>query len=399
MPGGVSAINRMRRADSGQVSCAMDDPHGTGIVLYDFLHCRGGAEQVTLVLARGLPDADLCFGYRDPEHFPDEALRGLRCFDLGVRVQFPGARTLAGVWAYRRRTGFLSHYAWAIYAGSVAPEAVYNHRTGLNIYYCHTVPRFAYDLRSYYEKTGPLRQRLGTRIIGPWIRRRYPRALRRMDVIIANSENVRRRLADFVGVAAQVIHPPCDVDGNRWMGQGDYYLSTARLEPLKRVELVVEAFRRMPDLRLIVASGGGEEERLRALAADAGNIEITGWLDHTQLSALVGHCIATIYIPRDEDFGMSPVESLAAGKPVIGVAEGGLLETVVDGQSGRLIAAGPTVADVIAAVRGMSPDRAAAMRESCEQRASAFSEQQFLRKIGQVISSRVQVRAGAPSDG
>ena len=220
-----------------------------------------------------------------------------------------------------------------------------------------------------------------------------------MDLIIANSENVRKRLAQFVGVAAQVIHPPCDVDGHRWLGQRDYYLSTARLEPLKRVELLIEAFRRMPDLRLVVASGGSEEKRLRALAADADNIEFTGWLDRAQLRTLIGHCIATLYIPRDEDFGMSPVESLAAGKPVIGVAEGGLLETVADGQSGQLIAGEPTIDDIIAAVRGMSPGRAASMRALCEQRATAFSEQRFLQQIGQVISSGLRVSTGVLTNG
>jgi glycosyltransferase involved in cell wall biosynthesis len=355
-----------------------------GIVLYDFLHCRGGAEAVSLVLAQGL-QADLGFGYRDTVHFPDNDLKHLNCIDLRISARFPGARTFAGIWAYRHRTAFLSRYSWVVYSGSVAPAAVYNHRGGFNVYYCHTVPRFAYDLRRYYEASGPLLQRAGTRLLGPWVRAHYSNALQRMDVVIANSENVRGRLQRYLGVDARVIHPPCDVTGYRWRGQGDYYLSTARLEPYKRVDLVLQAFRAMPTRRLLITSGGSQENALRQMAAGAPNIEFTGWVDRERLRGLIGNCIATLYIPKDEDFGMSPVESLAAGKPVIGVAEGGLLETLEPEQSAILIPPPPSVADVVTAVEAMSTRRALAMREACERRAARFSADRFLERVRAVV--------------
>ena len=74
--------------------------------------------------------------------------------------------------------------------------------------------------------------------------------------------------------------------------------------------------------------------RIKRIAKDAQNIEVQGWIDEERLSNLIGRCISTIYIPRDEDYGISPVESMAAGKPVIGVREGGVLETVVHGETG-----------------------------------------------------------------
>jgi glycosyltransferase involved in cell wall biosynthesis len=357
-----------------------------GIVLYDFLLCRGGAESVTLEMARGLPNADLCFGFRDKAHFPDPALDGLRYFDLGVRVRFSGARTLSGLRVYRKKTAFMQGYDWAIYSGYLAPEAVYSHPVGLNIYYCHTVPRFAYDLHSDYLGRLAHWQRPFFGVLVAQVRRRYTQAISRMDRIIANSENVQHRLREHLGVRSEVIYPPCDLASYRWSGQGDYYLSTARLEPPKRVNLIVKAFRQMPDKRLLVCSGGSEMSRLLRLTAGADNISFTGWVSNARLAELMGRAIATLYIPQDEDFGISPVESMAAGKPVIGVAEGGILETVVDRQTGILVTKEPTIRDIVRAVMNLTIDRAAAMRRACEERAQQFTRERFLDQMRRVIS-------------
>jgi len=99
---------------------------------------------------------------------------------------------------------------------------------------------------------------------------------------------------------------------------------------------------------------------------------------------LIGKAIATIYIPIEEDFGMSPVESMAAGKPVIGVAEGGLLETVVNGETGVLIE-NVSVDAVVEAVFVMSKDKALTMRAACENRAQLFRTEVFLEKMREVV--------------
>jgi glycosyltransferase involved in cell wall biosynthesis len=207
-----------------------------------------------------------------------------------------------------------------------------------------------------------------------------------MDVVLANSENVRRRLARDVGVDARVVYPPVDVAGYRWLGDEGYFLSTGRLEPLKRVDRLIAAFSGMPDQRLVVTSGGSELPRLKALAAGAPNIHFTGWLDPAELARWMGEARATLYIPVDEDFGMSPVESMAAGKPVIGVAEGGLLETVVDGETGVLLDPACEVDEVREAVRGMTAARASEMRGAAEARAQDFSEPRFLEAMQAVLA-------------
>jgi len=357
------------------------------VVLYDFLLCHGGAEHVSLALHHGLPDSELWVAFRDPSVFPDSELAGMRWRPLGSTplLKARGWRTLSGLKTFRRRTGDISAFTWALFSGSNAPVAVRHRPNGGNLYYCHTLPRFAYDLHEWYLGLLPAWQRPAFRWLAGYVRRHYESALAQMDTLIANSENVRDRLQRYLGLDAEVIHPPCDVEEYWWQGQGDFYLSTARLEPYKRVDRIIEAFRAMPAKKLVVASGGSDEGRLRRLAEGASNIEFTGWISDQELKRLVGNAVATVYVPKDEDFGISPVESMAAGKPVIGSAEGGLLETVVHRETGVLVPADPSPAAIAEAVGELSPERAREMRPACERRVKGFSRERFLEEIRRAI--------------
>ncbi|WP_204353717.1 glycosyltransferase [Salinisphaera orenii] len=365
----------------------------SGVIAYDFLFCRGGAEEVTLALARGLEGLDVCVGFRDLVVFPDEALGGIRVRPLGrpPSLAFRAWRTLSGLHAFRHRAGFLADYDWAVFSGSNAPVAVHHRPAGRNLYYCHTLPRFAYDLFDWYLAALPAWQRPAFRLLARYVRREYERALGRMDRVIANSANVQDRLWRYLGIDAEVVHPPVDTAGFRWREQGGYFLSTARLEPYKRVDRIIEAFRCMPERELVVASGGSDEPRLRRLAAGAANIRFAGWQSDEGLRELVGNALATVYVAKDEDFGMSPVESMAAGKPVVAAAEGGLLETVVDGETGVLVPADPAPEDLIVAVERLTPEVALGTRPVCENRAEAFGVDRFVHRMRELIEATGRV--------
>lgn len=233
------------------------------------------------------------------------------------------------------------------------------------------------------------------------LERGYRQALQRADLIVANSQTIQRRLHEYLGVESEIIHPPVHTRSLRWLAPGDYYLSTARLDPLKRVDRIIDAFLHMPERRLVVVSGGRDEARLRRRAGNAPNIVFTGWVGDSALRELLGRCIATLYIPVDEDFGISPVESMAAGKPVIGVREGGLRETVVHGSTGWLLDPRPETDDVIAAVRACTVERAQAMRAACERRALLFSDEVFETKLramlDRVAAAKYLDRSAKPS--
>jgi glycosyltransferase involved in cell wall biosynthesis len=143
----------------------------------------------------------------------------------------------------------------------------------------------------------------------------------------------------------------------------------------------------MPEHKLVVASGGSQYDALRRIAGSASNIHFTNWVTDEELSRLMGNAVACLYISTDEDFGMSPVEAMAAEKPVVGVAAGGLLETVVPGETGILLSPRPTPSEISAAIKELSPEKAASMRTKCRQRAEAYSESRFLAVMSQLVYS------------
>ena len=354
------------------------------IVLHDYFESAEGGGRLSLTLAR-LLEADLAYGYKKKDHpfFARSDFFG-REFTISSASVIPVWKQYTIAKAFAQRTGFLQGYNLAIYSGFYAPLAILNYGATRNIYYCHTPPRFMYDQREFYFKQIP---RICHPVLKSFIRYlqpRYEKAVAKMDVVVTNSVNVQKRIKHYLDVDSIVVHPPCDTKRFKWLGQGDYYLSMARLDPLKRVDLIVRAFVQMPDKKLVVCSGGSEFATLRKIAAGADNIVFSGWCSDNELTDLVGNAIATIYIPQDEDFGMSPVESMAAGKPVIGVAEGGLLETIKPFETGLLLPAELGVELLCDAVNKMTRSYALAMRESCERQALLFREDVFSREMRSV---------------
>lgn len=355
---------------------------GKSAVLYDYMQVKGGAESVTLTLCNEMPDMDLVTAFMSPEVFPQAPIAEERIKTLVSPTTRPGWQVLKSALAFEHKTQFLEDYETLIFSGSVAPLAVKNSRATKNICYCHTPPRFLYDLREYYLEAATKLQKPFLKALINYLQPRYEDAMSRMDVIFANSVNVQTRLKKYLNLEAEVLYPPCDTDGFEWMSEGDYFLSTARLEPLKRVEVIIEAFKEMPHKRLVVASGGSQFGALMQLASGSHNISFTGWVSDDELRRLVGNCIATIYVPKDEDFGISPIQSVAAGKLVIGVDEGGVAETIRNGIQGMLIPAPPSAArirEAVAAIENFKP-------ELCSLNAENFpSRQMFIAKLSRSL--------------
>lgn len=358
------------------------------LVAHDYFAIRGGGERLVLELAAGL-GADVMTAFRTPESYsPDVFPEGLIDLDLAPTLRRRGIGALAMAGAFARARDRAARYETRIFSGTCAPFAAPARAAGgRNVLYCHTPPRVLYDKRGYYLERASLPRRVATLTVGEAFRVAYERQVARMDVIVANSRTVQERIRRYLGRDSVVVHPPCDTERFRWIEQGDFYLSTARLTGLKRIEVIVDAFKRLHGKRLVVASGGDLETELRARAAGAPNITFTGWIDDATLVDLMGRAIATVYVPMDEDFGMSPVESMSAGKPVIGVAEGGLRETVVDGETGVLLPPGFDAEALAAAVEALTAARALAMRETCEARAGAFTRERFLEGVRRALGT------------
>lgn len=356
-----------------------------GIVLYDFFRTLGGAERVAAELVNYY-HADIALGFdKVGEQLLHTGSLSNHKFDFAANCSFLPFQLMRLVYVFYYKAKFVNNYDWVIYSGNYAPLAVRHQKKGKRILYCHTPLRFIYDLKSYYEDlySGFMKPLLA--LFVDILKPLYENAFHSMDIILANSENVKKRIEHYLGTNATVVHPPCPVEGKVWNEPQGYYLSLARLEHYKRVDLLVKAFMKMPDKKLVVASGGSEYEKLKFLAAEAKNIYFTGWLPQDELDKLISHCIASLYIPIDEDFGMSPVESMAAGKPVIGVEEGGLLETVIPGETGILISSPPHDEAIIEAVGELTSLKALTMKDACQQRAQLFNKSEFFRKIDKYL--------------
>lgn len=205
-------------------------------------------------------------------------------------------------------------------------------------YYCHTPPRYMFDFRETYVSHFPAIVRPFVNRIFDYQARRYIQTLDRFDTIFTNSRNTHDRLLHFCHRESTILYPPTDT--RRFSPRDDrreeieryrvvlpltsYFLSFSRLSPPKRVDLVVRAFQDMPDKNLVFTYGANDPEKRRILAMCEGHANIfpIPAPRDDEFISLVAGATANIYIPVDEDFGMSPVESMSCGVPVIGVREG-----------------------------------------------------------------------------
>lgn len=229
----------------------------------------------------------------------------------------------------------LHNYDLVITSASALIKGVLVQPAALNICYCHTPTRYLWsDAHSY---TSDLPQPTWVKKILPvflsYLRQWDYLAAQRVDYYVANSHFVADRIAKYYRRESQVIYPP--VNTKLWgepVPPEKYFLIVARLRPYKKVDLAIKAFNKL-NIPLKVIGYGEQAAELKAMAKS--NIEFLGNLDDETKAYYMAHAQALIY-PQEEDFGITAVESMACGRPVIAYAAGGATETVIDGLSGKL---------------------------------------------------------------
>ncbi len=231
----------------------------------------------------------------------------------------------------------LRNYDVILSSSHAVAKGVLTTHEQLHITYCHTPIRYAWDLYFEYIETSGL-----NRGLKGWFARWILHNIRKFDFIsasrpdyyIANSNFVRKRIKKIYRRDAIVIYPPVDVDKfSIAKRKEDYYLVISRLVPYKKVDLVVNAFRNLPDRKLLVIGEGPELKKIKKIAGK--NVEFLGYQKFEDLADYLSKAKALIH-PQIEDFGIVPVEAMASGTPVIAYARGGASETVVDGKTGIL---------------------------------------------------------------
>jgi glycosyltransferase involved in cell wall biosynthesis len=245
-----------------------------------------------------------------------------------------------------------------------------------------------YDQReAVMQRLGPM-ARLAARL---WIGFQRPydrRAVAHADRIVAISQNVRRRIAHYYGREAEVVYPPVATSRFRFQEVGDTWLSVGRLYPEKRIDLLFEIFRQLPKEKLILVGGhavGDRAVRYLAHLKAPSNVTMTGEITDDALVDLYATCRGLITAAVDEDFGITPVEAMAAGKCVLATDEGGYRETVVDGKTGFLLP--PDASAFARKIRELETSTLRSMRGVCIARAQSFDEAVFLQRMRALVSS------------
>lgn len=262
-------------------------------------------------------------------------------------------------------------------------------RTGpqtTHLCYCHTPIRYLWSDSDRYisELPYPAPVKRLIKLWRPRLRRADLRAAREVDQFLANSQHIAGRIKKYYGRDSQIIHPPVDIDQFAPSdARGDYFLVATRLEPYKRVDLAIAACAEA-GLPLKIMGSGTDERRLRGLAGPA--VEFTGRVSDQARGRLFAEARALLN-PQEEDFGITAVEALASGTPVIAYAVGGAREILEDGRHGVLFTE-QSVPALLRAIQEFQDRRfdPAALRR----RATDFSEDTFVAAIRGAVAKAGQ---------
>jgi glycosyltransferase involved in cell wall biosynthesis len=302
-------------------------------IIHDDLMRRGGAEKVALSLLKAFPEADfytLCY---KPELTYEEYsaykvntswYQKLAFSEASMKLMFYPF----GVWAMKSLN--LEAYDLVIISTTFCAKYIKLNPKAKLVTYCHTPFRLAWFPETYNKiSRDKLLKFLMFRIVCPHLRSIDRKYALRTNFFIANSKVTLERIADCYtkDIPTKLLHPPVDLSHFRTSESAkDYYLVVSRFQPYKKIDLVIQVFNQLVDKKLVIVGTGILEKELKAMAND--NIEFKGSVSSSELANLYANCKALIF-PQIEDFGITPLEANACGRPVIAFNRGGVLETMV----------------------------------------------------------------------
>ena len=279
----------------------------------------------------------------------------------------------------------LTGYDVILSSSHAVAKGVLTHANQLHICYCHTPIRYAWDLYpSYMEPLGWFKKPMAQMVLHG-IRKWDISSLNRVDHFIANSYYVSKRIQKIYGKKARVIYPPVEIDSFYISAtKEDYFIACSRLVPYKRMDLIVEAFRNMPDKKLLIVGAGPELSKLKKRATQ--NIELLGFCSNEELRQLLSQAKALIFA-AEEDFGIVMVEALSSGTPVIALAKGGACEIILDEKMGILYPH-QTPSCLIGAIDQFEQDRDRFDPQYIKSSAARFSRKRFEQEFQSFVTDK-----------
>ena len=370
-------------------------------LIHDHLAQDGGAEKVLKVFAEMFPSAPIYTLLYDKKNA--EKYYAGRRIETSIIQRLPG-----GVTHYKWYMPFmptaveffdLSGYDLVLSDASAFAKGVITSTKTLHICYCHTPTRYLWsDTHQYinelnYNKYFKKLIAFSLNKIRIWDRI----AADRVDKYIANSKFISERISKYYHRDSVIIHPPVNTEKFKISNTlGDYYLIGGRLAPYKRVDLVVEAFNKLHQEKLTLNTNGQnipfklkvfgdgiDLARLKKLASNNPNIEFLGRISDEKMADYYSRCLAFIN-PQEEDFGITAVEAMASGRPVIAYNSGGTKETVVRGVTGEFFN-NQDVNSIYEVVKAF--DLKKFDSKKIQEYSQQFSTKRFIEEINQYIHS------------
>ncbi len=363
-------------------------------IVHDWLVDLAGAEKV-------LEQILICFPHADIFSLVDHIPENQRDFLLNKKTKVSFIQQLPKSVNNFRRYLFLmplaieqfdlSSYDLIISSSHAVAKGVLTGPDQIHISYCHTPIRYAWDMQHQYLSRLQNQSKVKT-----WLIRYFLHKIRiwdhissnGVDFFIANSRFVARRIKKIYRRDSFVLYPPVDTDfyTNTTKQKNNFYLTSSRLVSYKRVDLIVEAFNKMPEKQLIVIGSGPEYNRIKNKAES--NVKVLGYQSSEVLRRYMQNAKAFIFA-AEEDFGISPVEAQACGTPVIAFAKGGCLETVLDLKNSK----SPTGVffyeqnsdSICSAVNFFEKNIQLFLSENCRKNALLFSIQRFRKNFKKII--------------
>lgn len=371
-------------------------------IFHNYLDNIGGAEVVTLTMAREL-GADIYTTNIDKEKIKDMGFPTDNIFSIGKIPLNPPFRQEFAYWKFRN-LDLGQKYDFYIISGDWAMSGARRNRP--NLWYVHSPTREIWDLYEYTRKN-IVKKIWQKPLFDLWVFIR--RIINRNDVnyaqkIASSSINVQGRLKKYLGKESIIINPPTEIKNFHYNKNGDFWLSVNRLLGTKRVEMQINAFSRLPDEKLVIIGPYEKAGHFQTYAEHCRkicpkNVHIISQISHEGLLEYYANCKAFVTTAKDEDYGMTPVEAMASGKPVIAPNEGGYKETVINGITGFLIDSinEEKLAKAIQSLGIEINEKRLKFKESCQQQAKNFDTGIFMKKIREQIAMAADPSTGSPN--
>lgn len=364
-------------------------------LVHDYLGEFGGAERVLAALSDLYPDAPIYTAFWRP----GEAWKRFQSKDVRVSwaQSIPGFSTrlhsplrflapyVWGSFDFSSYDVVISSASWYITKG-FGSRGAKAHRP-VEICYCHTPPRWLYGYPTSVSWQKYPIVRTYAALVGFFMRQYDYEAAQRVNVFVANSEHTKARINKFYRRDSTVIYPPIVIPKKSTVKKENYYLVTSRLVGGKGLPLAVEAANILGiHIKIAGAPAGYSTEYQSLLEKRRGNVELLGFVSDHELVSLYQKAKGFLALATDEDFGMTPVEAMAAGTPVIAYRGGGYTETVIEGKTGIFFSE-PTVSSVVDAIQRF--EKRSWDPAVCRAEAERFSVSVFRRRIKTLVDEAV----------